>query len=118
MIDIEAVKKQLELMGDFDESISEKLSFAAQNAAEVVFADLKDKSNEADARIIRFAAAKAFYSVSLTGEVSDGVQSFTAGDIMLTKSDITLSYAKEQMIEAKNDCRALLCDRGFAFYDV
>lgn len=118
MVDIDLVIDQICSLGDLSGVSEECIVRAAEDSTAVVLCELKKAEHAKLPVVIRYISAKAFFTISLAEEIKGGVSSFTAGDITLKYASSVTNYAKQQMIEAKNDCRAFLRDDMFAFLGV
>lgn len=118
MIDTKLALESLKAMGDFENGFEQKYSSLINASAKSVCEMLKDGVDENDPRVIQLVAAKAFYAITNTATFSDGVTSFSAGDISITEKVDFAKNAKEILQSAKADCRCLILDDGFAFLGV
>ncbi|MDE6110749.1 MAG: hypothetical protein K2F65_02410 [Eubacterium sp.] len=125
MVNTELVKKAVALMGGFDEEEIEKYnSFIL--AASLSVSELLDKNaDEKDARIIQFAAAKAYHSICCIAEHAESITSFTAGEITIKQDADLKGSAEKALASAMNDCKPLFKSvseldetNGFAFLGV
>ena len=95
MIDIKLVEKSLKEMGDFENGFEQKYSSLIKASANAVFEILKDGVDQNDPRVIQFAAAKAFFTITNSASFSDGVTSFSANGISITEKQDFAKNAKE-----------------------
>ncbi len=126
MINTELVKASIVLMGDLEEDEVEKFSTVISSAVSATEAVIKADADN-DPRVIQLAAAKAYYAICCAASQTDGITSFSAGDVSVTQKADTLSNAECYYEMALNDCRALLRPEsvaqqaetnGFAFLGV
>ena len=127
MINTELVKAGILLMGDLEEDEVEKFSTVISSAVSATEAVIKENADDNDPRVIQLAAAKAYYAICCAASQTDGITSFSAGDVSVTQKADTLSNAKCYYEMALNDCRTLLKPEsvaqqaethGFAFLGV
>lgn len=125
MIDTGLVKKAVALMGSFDGEAIENYNQLILAASLSVYELLDENADEGDARVIQFAAAKAYYSICCIAENAGGITSFTAGEITVKQNADLKSCAEDALRAAANDCRPLFKSaseldeaNGFAFLGV
>ncbi|MDE7124218.1 MAG: hypothetical protein K2N83_01845 [Eubacterium sp.] len=127
MINTELVKASIMLMGDFEEDEIEKFSPVISSAVSATEAAIKEDADDNDPRVVQLAAAKAYHAICCSASQTDGITSFSAGDVSVTQKTDILSNAESYYEMALNDCRALLRPEsvvqqaetnGFAFLGV
>ncbi len=118
-MDLQKIKDYLMAMGDFTAEEIEKYGFILESSVTSVLDLLKDSADVNDARIMLLMAAKAYYKICCLPSFSDGVTSFSAGDVSITeKEGIALNGAKEIYNTALSDCREFINDNSFAFLGI
>ena len=120
MINTQRVNEVLCTIAGISTEEAESYSVLVQNSARVVERALIDSSLEDDERIIFLAAARAYYSISLTAKGGGGVSSFSAGDvkISMTSQYSSSDDALKLYRSAKEAVSGLVDDDGFVFRGV
>lgn len=125
MLDTGLVKKTVALLGSFDDEEIETYNQLILAASLSVYELLDENADEGDARVIQYAAAKAYYSICCIAENAEGITSFTAGEITVKQNADLKGGAEDVLRAAANDCRPLFKSaseldetNGFAFLGV
>lgn len=120
MIDENAVLKEFESVSGLTPSECAKSRSVCHLCCINIFDRLKKAEYERDERIINLAAAECFYIVTLrTAVEDDGVTSIKAGDVTVTKDNLSSEVkAKALKDEAEAFAACLLTDNDFWFAGV
>lgn len=118
MINLDDVKKAFCIISSCSSEAAEEFSVIIENAVSFVQDIIRDESSQSDSKVIFLAAAKANYDLALIQGEKDGITSFSAGDISISKSSSSAENAKLLFENAKSDCAALISDNGFVFRGV
>lgn len=118
MINVDDVKSVAAALGNFSEDELEKYSPLIECAVSVVSSMLKDETLCEDSRVIYLAAAKANYDAALASSCAGKVTSFSAGDISISESSVSVENAKALFDNAGMSCAELIRDDSFAFSGV
>lgn len=108
-------------MGGFEDGFDEKYKTIIEGSAEAVRLTVKNPQDENDPRVIQLAAANAYYAIMCTADYSDGITSFSAGDVSISEARDTADGALRLLNAAKEACRSLIHNDGyggFAFLSV
>lgn len=112
---LERVLTTLSTIGNYtDEDIARYTPLAQHNLSVYGSDDLSDNDSE---RLCYFIAARTNYDIALVSAQSDGVQSFTAGDVKIQNRD-TVSIARTILDDAQQRCADIVGDSGFCFRSV
>lgn len=115
MISLERVMQVLVGITGLKEAELEPYFLIISNVVSVASREI-DETYHKHERVIHYAAAKANYAISLVKE-DDGISSFSAGDVRITKNNKNNS-AKLFLEEAEKSVRDIIIDKGFAFLGV
>lgn len=118
MINVDDVKSVAAALGGYSDDELEKYTSVIDCAVSVVSSMLNNEDLCSDARVIYLAAAKAHYDAVLISSCTDGITSFTAGDVSISESSASVEYARALLESARLDCAALIKDDSFAFLGV
>lgn len=115
MISLERVMQILVEITGLKEVELEPYFLIISNAVNVTSMEIDEACHKQD-RVIHYAAAKANYAISLVKD-DDGISSFSAGDVSITKNNQNNS-AKRFLEEAEKSVSDIIVDKGFAFLGV
>lgn len=115
MLDITLVENSLKAMGGFEDGFEKNYTSFIQSAVKSVSEMIRDDADENDARLIQLAAAKAYYGILCSAERSNGVTSFSAGDISISEKSGGEKSAADFLRFALNECKCLIRNDSFAF---
>lgn len=113
-MDIEDVFERFALMADLSAEEAEKYKPLCMDAAAEIERNAKTNDKKAQGILCAAAAALCLYRWALVS-ASSMCESFSAGDIRVTKSRENISAAKEIWIELKTAAAPYLNDDGFIF---
>lgn len=119
-MELNEIKKIIISMGGFDIDELTQYENIIKSSYDSIIPRLKDKSYKSDMKILNYAAASAYYTISLCEASKDGFTTFTAGDITIKTTTQLTEYAKEMLNIAERNCRSMISDDfdTFAFFGV
>ena len=114
-MDINSVKEALLEISDISTEELEGFSRIIEDAVSATERALGETDSP---RAVMLAAARANYSIALSGRGDDGITSFKAGDVSVTKRANTLENAKALYLNILASCADISPDEQFAFMAV
>ena len=118
MIDIEKVKSNVKSLGGFSTETIDEYNFIIENAINSIELSLIYDEYSLDSRVVFLASAKAYYQIALAMNNTDGITSFSAGDLKIQKDSDFILNVGAIYDSAKEDCKGLIADDNFAFLGV
>lgn len=119
-MELDDIKKIIASMGGFELEELNQYEQIIESSYDSVISRLKDKSHKSDMKVLNYAAASAYYTISLCEASKDGFTTFTAGDITIKTTTQLTEYAKEMLVIAEKNCKNLIVNDfdTFAFFGV
>ena len=116
MTDYNSVKNQLVIISQMTEEEIEKYENCINSSIEYVFSALVSEEYCNDSRVIHLCAVNAFLKIALIKEAdSDGISSFSAGDVSFSRDASSLDRIKLLYELARDECKDMVVDNGFSF---
>ena len=116
MTDYNSVKNHLAAISGMTAEETEKYANCINGSIEYVCSKLGSEESCNDSRVINLCAVNAWLKIALIRESdSDGISSFSAGDVSFTRDASSFERLKLLYKLALDECRELISDSGFSF---
>lgn len=116
MTDYNSVENHLAVISGMTAQETEKYADCIQGSIEYVCARLVCEEDCSDSRVINLCAVNAWLKIALIRETdSDGISSFSAGDVSFTRDASSLERLRLLGKLALDECSGLIADSGFSF---